>query len=141
MRRVPFLVLSWSLSTILALQSPLQAQAPDSQSPVSVERIRARLNQPPSRLQVPPPSLDTPTFRIEVQERPFVLHPVDEKPFDPTFGLPSVGELLMNGIESIRSAAVDYKHRRTERRARKEVDGALATFCANRECSTPNAGK
>jgi hypothetical protein len=30
---VPFLALSWSLGTILALQSPIQAQAADSQLP------------------------------------------------------------------------------------------------------------
>jgi hypothetical protein len=48
---------------------------------------------------------------------------------------------LMNGIENIGSAAVDYKRRRAERRARKEVDDALATFCGVRECSTPNTGK
>ena len=134
--RVPFLVLSWSLGTILALQSPIQAQAADSQLPVSMERIRAGLKRPPPLLQVPAPSGDLPTFRIEVRARPFVLQPADEKPFDPTFGLPSVGELLMNGIENIRSAAVDYKRRRAERRARKEADAAFAAFCAVRECST-----
>jgi hypothetical protein len=138
---VPFLALSWSLGTILALQSPIQAQAADSQLPVSIERIRAGLKQPPSLLQAPPPSGDIPTFRIEVRERPFALQPIDEKPFDPTFGLPSAGELLMNGIAKVRSAAVDYKRRRAERRARKEVDGALAAFCAVRECSTANTGK
>jgi len=138
---LPFLALSWSLGTMLSLQSPIQAQAIDSQLPVSMERIRAGLKQPPSVLQVPPPSGDIPTFRIEVRERPFILQPIDEKPFDPTFGLPSAGELLMNGIEHVRSAAVNYKRRRTERRARKEVDGALATFCAVRECSTPGTGK
>ena len=58
--RVPFLALSWSLGTILALQSPIQAQAADSQLPVSMERIRAGLKQPPSLLQVPPPSGDMP---------------------------------------------------------------------------------
>ena len=137
----PFLALSWSLGTILALQSPVQAQAADSQLPVSMERIRAGLKQPPSLLQVAPPSGDTPTFRIEVRERPFVLQPIDEEPFDPTFGLPSVGELLMNGIENIRSAAVEYKRRRAERRARKEVDGALVAFCAVHECSTPNTAR
>ncbi len=141
MLRVPFLTLSWSLGTILALQSPIQAQDAASQLPVSMERIRAGLERPPSRLQVPQPSVDVPTFRIEVRERPFVLKPIDEKPFDPTYGLPSVGELLMNGIENIRSAAVDYKRRRVERRARKEVDGALAAFCAVGECATPNTGK
>ena len=139
--RVPFLALSWSLGTILALQSPIQAQAADSQLPVSLERIRAGLKQPPSLLQVPAPSGDIPTFRIEVRERPFVLRPIDEKPFDPTFGLPSAGELLMSGIENVRSAAVHYKRRRAGRRARKEVDDAVAAFCAVRECSTPDTGK
>ena len=139
--RVPVLALSWSLGTILALQSPIQAQAADSQLPVSMERIRAALRQPPPILRVPEPSSDRATFHVEVQQRLFVLQPIDEKPFDPTFGLPSVGELLMNGIENIGSAAVDYKRRRAERRARKEVDDALATFCGVRECSTPNTGK
>ena len=139
--RVPFLALSWSLITILALQSPIQAQAADAELPVSMERIRAGLKRPPPLLQVPAPSGDVPTFRIEVRARPFVLQPPDVEPFDPTFGLPSVGELLMTGIEHIRSAAVDYKRRRAERRARKEVDGALAAFCAVRECSTPDTGK
>ena len=166
--RAPFLVLSWSLGTVIALQSPIRAQDAESQLhgtdsgsakasglirfvpiplfphspvPVSIERIRAGLNQPPPLLRAPAPPGDRPTFRIEVQERPFVLQPIDEKPFDPTFGLPSVGELLMNGIEHIRSAAVDYKRRRAERRAWKEVDDALAAFCAVRECSTPDIGK
>ena len=139
--RAPLLALSCSLATILALQSPVQAQAADSQLPVSMERIRAGLKQPPPLLQVPALSGDIPTFRIEVRERPFVLQPIDEKQFDPTFGLPSAGELLMNGIEHIRSAAVHYKRRRVERRARKEVDDALAAFCAVRECSMPDTGK
>jgi hypothetical protein len=139
--RAPFLAMSWSLGTILAFQSPIQAQAADSQLPVSMERIRAALRQPPPILRVPAPSGDRPTFHVEVRQRLFVLQPIDEKPFDPTFGLPSVGELLMNGIENIRSAAVDYKRGRAERRARKEVDDALATFCGVRECSTPNTAK
>jgi len=131
----------WSLGAILALHSPVQAQATDAPLPVSIDRIRAGLTQPPSPLKVLPPSADRPTFRIEVQERLFVLEPVAEKPFDPTFGLPSAGELLMKGIDGIRSAAVSYKRRRAERRAQEEVDGALAAFCAVRECSTPDAGK
>ena len=139
--RVPLLALSWSLGTILALQSPIQAQAADSPLPVSMERIRAGLKRPPPLLQAPPPSGDIPTFRIEIQAPRFVLQTIDEKPFDPTFGLPSVGELLMTGIENIRSAAVDYKRRRAERRARQEVDDALATFCKVRECARPDTGK
>ena len=136
--RAPLLALSCSLGAILALQSPVQAQTGGSQLPVSMERIRAGLKQPPPLLQLPAPSGDRPTFRIEVRERAFVLQPVDEQPFDPTFGLPSAGELLMTGIDNIRSAAVNYKRRRAERRARKEVDAALAAFCAGRECPTPD---
>jgi len=139
--RAPFLAISWSLGTMLALQSPIQAQAADSHLPVSMDRIRAALRQPPPILQAPAPSTDKPTFHVEVRQRPFVLQPIDEKPFDPTFGLPSVGELLMNGIEHIRSAAVDYKRRRAERRARKEVDDAVATFYGVLGCSTPDTGK
>jgi hypothetical protein len=139
--RVALVGLSSSFFTILALQIPIQAQAVDSQLPASMERIRAGLKQPPSLLQAPQPSGDIPRFRLEVLATPFVLQPVDEKPFDPTFGLPSVGELLMDGIESIRTSAVNYKRRRAERRARKEVDGALAAFCAIRACSTPGTGR
>ena len=139
--RVPVLALSWSLGAVLALQSPVHAQAADPPLPVSMDRIRAGLNQPPTRLQIPPPSADLPTFRIEVREPLFTLEPVDEEPSDPTMGLPSMGELLMNGIEHIRSAVVDYKRGRAERRARKEVDGALAAFCAVRECTAPDPDK
>jgi hypothetical protein len=46
--RAQLLALSCSLGTILALQSPVQAQAADSQLPVSMERIRAGLKQPPA---------------------------------------------------------------------------------------------
>jgi len=139
--RVASLALSSGFCTILALQVPIQAQAADSPLPVSMERIRAGLKQPPSLLQAPPPSDDKPTFRLEVQAPPFALQTVEDKPFDPTFGLPSVGELLMDGIEGIRSSVVQYKRRHAERRARKEVDGALAAFCAVRVCSAPDTVK
>jgi len=43
----------------------------------------------------------------------------------------------MDGVEKIGSAVVDYKRRRAERRARKEVDDVLAAFCAVHECSLP----
>jgi hypothetical protein len=137
----PFLALSWTLGAILALQPPIQAQTAGSELPVSLERIRAALKEPPPILLVPASSSDRPTFHVEVQQQLFVLQPIDEKPFDPTFGLPSVGELLMTGIEKVRSAAVNHKRRRGERRARKEVDDALATFCGVRECSTPDTSK
>ena len=127
------------IAASLVYPSPVQAQTDDST--LSMQRIRTALEQPPPLLRVPASSGDTPTFRVEVQERLFVLRPIDEKPSDPTLGLPSVGELLMDGIEKIRSTAVHYKRGRAERRARKEVDEALTAFCAARECSTPKTAK
>lgn len=61
--------------------------------------------------------------------------------FDPTLGLPSVGELLMGGIGMLHSVATDYQRRRAERRARREVDEALSAFCAVRECPVPDTGR
>lgn len=128
----PFFVLLLSFGTILALQTQIQAQATDQQSLVSIDRIRAGLKRPPP-LRIAVPSDDRPTFRSEVRARPFVLQLNDEKAIDPTLGLPSLGELVMDGIEHVRSAAVQYKRRRAERRARKEVDDAIAAFCRDPE--------
>ena len=135
--KIPFFALSLSLGTILALPSQMQAQAADQELPVSIDRNRAGLKRPPPLLEVAAPSGGMPTFWVEVRASPFVLRPPDEHAFDPTYGLPSVGELLMTGIEK----AADYKRRRAQRRARKEVDDALAAFCVIRECSTPKVGK
>ena len=133
---VPLLI----VSTVLVLHAPLQAQTDGSPLPVSLERIRAGLKEPPPLLQMPAPSGDTPTFRVEVQAGLPLLQPIVEEPFDPTYGLPSAGELLMGGIGKIRSAVVTYRRGRAERRARKEVADALAAFCAARGClmSTTN---
>ena len=43
----------------------------------------------------------------------------------------------MGGIEKIRSAAVGYERGRAQRKARKEVEEALAAFCAMHECPVP----
>ena len=134
------LALSCGVGAMLALPSPVRAQDDGSRLPISIERIRAGLNRPPPRLQVPATSADTPTFRVVVQQ-PFMMEPIEDPPADPTFGLPSVGELLMNGIGHLRSAAVDYKRRRAGRRARKEVDDALAAFCRVHQCRAADADR
>lgn len=137
MRRIAA-VLWWTLGSFLVLQASIQAQqADDTPLPVSIERIRAALQQPPPLLTAPGTSSDVPMFRVEVQKQLQLLQPVPETPFDPTYGLPSVGELVMGGIGKIRSAVVSYRRGRAERRARKEVEDALAAFCAARECPTP----
>lgn len=135
-------VLSRTLCALLVLPASMQAQqAADAQLPVSIERIRAALQQPPPVLQNPAAPADIPMFRVAVQEQSLILEPVVETPFDPTYGLPSIGELVIGGIGKIKSAVVNYKRSRAERRAKKEVDDALAAFCAVRECPGPSAGK
>jgi hypothetical protein len=124
----------WTVGVLVVLQAATQAQTSDSQLPVSLERIRAGLKEQPSLLRAPVETGDMPTFRVEVRQPLWASRPIEEEPFDPTLGLPSVGELLMGGIEKIRSAAVGYKRSRAERRARREVEDALAAFCALHEC-------
>jgi hypothetical protein len=133
---VPLLI----VGAILVLHTPIQAQTDAAPLPVSLERIRVGLKEPPPLLRIPALSGEIPTFRVEVREQP-LLQPVDEIPFDPTFGLPSVGELLMGGIGKIRTAVVNYKRGRAEQRARKEVEDALTAFCATRGCPTATTNK
>lgn len=109
--------------------------------PVSMERIRAALERQEQQqrfLRGVDTSSDMPMFHVhvEVRVRPHVLTPRQEDAFDLTFGLPSVGELIFDGVEKIRSAVVKYRRSRAERRARKEVKDALAAFCAAHGCST-----
>ena len=56
----------------LVFQTPIQAQADDTQLPVSMERIRAALKEQPPILRVPALSGDMPAFHVEVRERLFV---------------------------------------------------------------------
>ena len=137
MLRLTHIVPVWIIAAALGTQAPIQAQAGQAPLPVSLARIRAALEQPPPMLAVPAASAETPTFRVEVRQPFSMLRSVEDEPFDPTWGLPSAGELLMGGVGKIRSAAVGYKHRRAKRRARREVDDALAAFCAAHGCPAP----
>jgi hypothetical protein len=129
-----------TLGAVLLLHSPAQAQTDAPALPVSLERIRAALLQPPSVLQVVAPPAGVATFRVEVEQF-WNDQPIPEEVFDPTYGLPSVGQLMMGGIGKIGSAAAGYKQRRAKRKARQEVEDALAEFCAVHECPKAEAGK
>jgi hypothetical protein len=126
---------------LLMVQTPTSAQTADPQLPVSLERIRAALEEPPPVWRIPVSPVDIPTFRVEVHQPYVNLTPIDEQPFDPTYGLPSVGELLMGGVGKIGSAAAGYKQRRAKRRARQEVADALAQFCAVHDCAPADSRK
>jgi hypothetical protein len=131
------LVLSaWTVSTLLVRPAPLSAQALDP-SPAALKRMRAALARPPSRLQVGVPPIEAPTFRVEVAVPFSAARPIEDEPFDPTWGLPSAGELIAGGIGKIGSAVRGYRRHRAERRARQEVEDAMAEYCAVNACPPP----
>ena len=119
------------LAAPLARPSAIDAQTTDGPTPVSIERIRAGLEHTPLLRLDAAGSDSPPTFHVEVRAPYFVAQLPQEKPFDPTFGLPSVPELLIDGVQKIRAA----KRGHAERRARQQVDSALAAFCAAHDCS------
>jgi hypothetical protein len=121
-------------AAILLLPALVQAQSTDTSSAVSIERIRAKLQQPPPVLRLPDPAVATATYHVEVRAPLFLLHPPEDKPMDPTFGLPSTSELVGRGLAKVGTTVRNYKRHRTERRARKEVDDALAAYCAAQQC-------
>jgi hypothetical protein len=125
------IVLMGFASALLVSPAPAQAQAAGAYGPSSLARIRAALAEPPPRLQAPPPSVDiVPMFRVEITQ-PFTLHdPNEEPPADPTWGLPSAGELMMRGVGKVGSAVSGIK----KRRVRREVRDALAEFCLVNTC-------
>jgi hypothetical protein len=129
------------LGLMLASQPCLQAQGEVTHGPSSLARIRAALGRAPAIDWAPAPAGHVPTFRIDVHQTVPILPLVDEEPFDPTYGLPSAGELLMGGIGKLHAAVVNARRGRARRRARKEVEDALAAFCAVHDCRAPAAGR
>jgi len=109
---VQLTILPVSILGMLFLPAPIQAQSVDAVSPESIERIRAALSQPPPVLRVPAPSTETLTFHVEVTAPLSLLEPIDDKPFDPTFGLPSIQELVGRGRQPLRRTVddVDASH-------------------------------
>lgn len=67
-----------TVGALVVLRAPIQAQTSDSHLPVSLDRIRAALKEPPPVLQVPAASSDTPTFRVEVRQPVWDLRPIEE---------------------------------------------------------------
>jgi hypothetical protein len=119
--------------------APAHAQSAGIYGPGSLARIRAALEAPPPRLQVPPTPPDgvPPTFRVEVNQYFSVVTPPEDEPFDLTWGLPSAGELMMSGIGKVGAAVSGYKKRRARGKAKQEVADALADFCAVNSCPAP----
>ena len=120
----------WLLGGLIALPASSGAQSPDA---ASLARIRAALAHEP-RLLAPAPPIEAPTFRVEVEQHIDLTRAVDDPPIDPTMGIPSAAQLLVGGVGKIGSAVAGYKRGRAKRKAAKEVQDALAEFCAVHAC-------
>jgi hypothetical protein len=131
----PAAVLLMTIIAMLSRHVPMHAQDENAYALISMERIRTALEQQSPYLQWLIPSSDTPTFYLDIHQ-PFLLSPPPQNTFDPTYGLPSIGALMIDGIVKIRSTAVNYKHDLATRRAKREVERALKAFCEINNCLT-----
>jgi hypothetical protein len=115
---------------LLAAGTVAATHAQDVGSAVSVDRVRAALEQPPSKLTLVERK---PDFSIEtVWHHPF--HEIFDVPpwATPKVGWqpPAVGFNLLSVIQTIAKSASDAKHEHDERAAHEDVLRAIAGFCA-----------
>jgi hypothetical protein len=138
-----FLALVLGCAVACAAQAPAEPAA--AELPVSVERIRARLQQP-SVLRLPVER--QPDFRASVTEEFTVPETVLEalrrdlggdvspKRIPPgTISPPLVSVELLQIATNVKRRVGAALRARTERKARAEVAAALAEFCAQHDCS------
>lgn len=134
-----------SLATAGAI-AVLRAQ--DAAPAVSVDRVRAALERPPSKLVL---TERKPDFKVEVvwhhrfyelfETPPWATPPVGWQP-------PAVGFNLLSVLQSIAKSASDAKRASDQRAAHEEVERAIADYCAAqpeafsaaRICGSPQNG-
>jgi hypothetical protein len=128
---------------VLALAAVDQATAP-SPNPADqqVERVRAALERPPSRLTVPEVHAD---FRVHIEVRrplqdifdkpPWQLPPIGWRP--PAVAYTAFGGIPMLNLDlmAIAHSMNDARHAHEARNASDEVRQAIAEYCA----AQPNA--
>ena len=132
--------------TIAGAIAALRAQ--DAAPAVSVDRVRAALERPPSKLVL---TERKPDFKVEVvwhhrfyelfETPPWATPPVGWQP-------PAVGFNLLSVFQSIAKSASDAKRASDQRAAHEEVERAIADYCAAqpeafsaaRICGSPQNG-
>jgi hypothetical protein len=128
------------LAVSLALQS-----ATEPEPPVSMDRIRARLAAPaPLQIALPEPTVE---FRIVIHEHPywideplgsnFKVPPMTQLAAPAAFGSPewfaSQSAAAGGGVDML-SLIAHVRHTIQARSARKDVQRAMAEFCATNSC-------
>jgi hypothetical protein len=132
---VTFMMAAQAVATMLPTTQPASAADNALLALVSVERIHEGLQRP--ALKIPPPVEFIPVFRATVDERLFE-NPLqgmrreltEDSGYRGKSGV-DVLALATGMVKSIRGVYRAY----SEARIRKEVDEALAVFCAQHDCS------
>ena len=104
--------------------------APSAQQPTSVERVRAALEKPPSRLAL---ANRKPDFAVHIEERHLLQEIFDTPPWatDPVgWQPPGLGFDFLSLFRYVAKEAADAKRGRDERLAREEVQQSIADYCA-----------
>jgi len=124
------------LAALLIACAIAAPRAQDAAAVVSMDRVRAALERPPSKLTL---EERKPDFRVEVvwhhpfheifDTPPWQLPPIGWQP-------PAVGFNLLSIFQSLARSAENAKHDHDERVAHEEVIRALGDFCA----AQPDAG-
>ena len=129
---------------MVLLAMAMVLQTAEAELPVSVAQVRARLARP-APLQTSLLELPRPTFRVEVREHPywtdepvawnFTMPPMSPLVPPRSLGEPGIGTTAAGVGFDPRSAIAAARHALRERAARKEVQKAVAEFCAVIGCS------
>ena len=125
---------------VLALAAAAdQTTPPPSTDPADqqVQRIRAALEKPPSKLTVPEVKAD---FRVHIEERRPLQEIFDTPPWQlPPLGWrpPAVGFDLLSLFGKVASGVAEVKRAHDVRAAKDEVQRAIAEYCL----AQPNAGE
>jgi hypothetical protein len=106
------------------------ASAQDAATADALDRVRAALAKPPSKLTL---MERTPDFTVHIEKRrpmqdifdvpPWATDPVGWQP-------PGLGFDLLSVVRYVAKNVADAKHGRDERLAREEVQRAIADYCA-----------
>jgi len=138
-----FLALMLGCAVACAGQAP--AEQRPSEPPVSIDRIKERLNRP-AVLQLPPErepdfratvieALTLPETVLEALRRDLAGDPTPKRIAPGTIAPPLVSVELLQIVTSMKRRVSGALRARAERNARAEVAAALAEFCAEHDCS------
>jgi hypothetical protein len=115
---------------VFAASAGVAVCAQESAPADSLDRMRARLQQPPSKLTL---QQKTPDFRVHIETRRPLQEIFDVPPWatDPVgWQPPGLGFDLLSAFRSVAKSVADAKRSHDEGLAREEVRRAIADFCA-----------